>query len=127
MFNSETLVTMYDDGPAGGHGDAIAGDLTYTALLPTTSLTSGQMLRWRVIATDTSSIQSTGPAYLDPNDSDQYYGTVALDNVSSQLPTYYFFVNGYQTPTSTSNETTVDTDAGAGAIFSAITNSTTTY
>jgi hypothetical protein len=117
MFNSETLVTMYDDGPSGGHGDAVAGDLTYTTLIPTTSLTAGQMLRWRVIATDTSSIQSTGPAYLDPTDSDQYYGTVALDSVSTQLPIYYFFVDGYQTPTSTSNETTVDTDAGARGDF----------
>jgi len=42
MFGSETLVTMYDDGPAGGHGDAVAGDLTYTALMPTTSLTAAK-------------------------------------------------------------------------------------
>ncbi|MGD0519474.1 MAG: LamG-like jellyroll fold domain-containing protein, partial [Thermoguttaceae bacterium] len=42
MFGSETLVTMYDDGPSGGHGDAVAGDLTFTALIPTTSLIAGQ-------------------------------------------------------------------------------------
>jgi hypothetical protein len=124
MFNSETLVTMYDDGPSGGHGDALAGDLTYTALIypNVIGLGAGQMLRWRIIATDTSAIQSTGPFYL-PVDStnsqyyDQYYGTVALDSVSTQLPMMYFFVNGYTTPTSTSNETTVDTDAGARGDF----------
>jgi rhamnogalacturonan endolyase len=117
MFGSETLVTMYDDGPSGGHGDAVAGDLTFTALIPTTSLIAGQMLRWRVIATDTSSIQSTDPAYLSTTDSDQYYGTVALDGVSTQLPMYYFFVNGYQMPTNTTDDTTVDTDAGARGDF----------
>ena len=42
MFGSETLATMYDDGT---HGDPTAGDGIYTAQIPTTALTAGQMLR----------------------------------------------------------------------------------
>ena len=115
MFGSETLATMYDDGT---HGDTTAGDGIYTALIPTTSLTSGQMLRWRVIATDATGAQTTGPAFNDPTDSDEYYGTVATSGVATDLPMVQLFVPNYVMPTSTSNETTVDTDAGArGDLF----------
>ncbi|MGD0516587.1 MAG: lamin tail domain-containing protein, partial [Thermoguttaceae bacterium] len=115
MYNSETLATMYDDGT---HGDVTAGDHIYTAIISTTSLTAGQMLRWRVIATDTLGALTTGPAFNDPTNSEQYYGTVAIDSVSTQLPEVQFFVQNYVMPTSTGDETTVDTDAGArGALF----------
>ena len=110
MFGSETLATMYDDGT---HGDPSAGDGIYTAQIPTTALTAGQMLRWRVIATDTTGAQTTGPAFNNPTDSDQYYGTVAVSGISTDLPMVQVFVPNYVIPTSTSNETTVDTDAGA--------------
>jgi hypothetical protein len=115
MYDSETLVAMYDDGT---NGDATAGDHIYTALISTTSLSAGQMLRWRVIATDTNGAITTGPAYNDPTNSEQYYGTVAVSDVETQLPMVQFFVQNYVSPTSTSDQTTCDTDAGArGAIY----------
>jgi hypothetical protein len=120
MFESETLATMYDNGT---HGDVTAGDHIYTAVIDTDdahlpSLDPGEMLRWRVIATDTLGAITTGPAFNDPTNSEQYYGTVAVDGVDTQLPMLQFFVQDYHFPTSTSDQTTVDTDAGArGAIF----------
>jgi hypothetical protein len=114
MFGSETLVTMNDIGIGG---DTTANDHIYTAriTIPTDPLvfSAGQMLRWRVIATDTAGVQTTGPAFNDPTGSEQYYGTVAVDSVSTQLPEVQFFVQTYVMPTNTDNETTVDTDAGA--------------
>ncbi len=114
MFNAESTLVMHDDGL---NGDLIAGDSIYTTLLPTSAVGAGEMLRWRVIATDTRSVQSTGPSYLSSTDSDQYYGTVALDSVSTQLPTYYFFVENYHDPSSDHVYSTVDTDAGARGCF----------
>ena len=94
MYNAETALAMWDDGPAGGHGDLLAGDGIYTAQIPVTALTAGQMLRWRVQATDSTGNKSTDPAYLDPTDNDQYFGTVALDPAlaNSQLPVLHWFV-----------------------------------
>lgn len=90
MYNSETVVTMT---PIGGG--------VYTASIPTTGLTAGQMLRWRVIATDNTAVASTAPAYLSTTDADQYYGTVATDGISTQLPIYHVFVPGTYTPNNT--------------------------
>ena len=86
MHNAETLVTMTPG--AGG---------AWTAEVPTTGLAAGQMIRWRIIATDNTGVQGTAPAYLSPTNSDQYYGTVALDTVTSQLPVYRVFVPGTYT------------------------------
>ena len=105
MYNAETTITM----TAGAGG-------TYTAAIPTTGLTAGQMLRWRIIATDNTSVQSTAPEFLFPTNSDQYFGTVALDTVSTQLPIYHVFVPG----TYTFNNTHVidqNNVGGRGAIF----------
>lgn len=86
MYGAETLISMTPG--AGG---------TYTAAIPTTGVTAGQMLRWRIIATDNTGVQGTAPAYLSPTNSDQYFGTVALDAVSTQLPIYHVFVSGTYT------------------------------
>lgn len=94
MYNAESSLAMFDDGPAGAHGDALAADGIYTAQIPITTLAAGQMLRWRVQATDTLANKSTDPAYTDPIDNDQYFGTVALDPslANSQLPALHWFV-----------------------------------
>ena len=86
MYNAETVVNM----------TPVAGGV-YTASIPTTGLTAGQMLRWRIIANDNTAVQTTAPEYLSPSDSDQYYGTVALDGISTQLPIYHVFVPGTYT------------------------------
>ncbi|MDB4745536.1 hypothetical protein OAG18_02275, partial [bacterium] len=49
MFGSENMILMNDGGTAG---DETAGDGIYSALLATTSLDDGEMIRWRVEAED---------------------------------------------------------------------------
>jgi hypothetical protein len=90
MFNSETIVAMKDDGIAP---DAVAGDTIYTAQIPTIAMTAGQMVRWRIVATDNANATSTDPPFRDTGDNDQYFGTVALDGITtSQLPVLHWFV-----------------------------------
>jgi hypothetical protein len=96
QFGGEQIVNMRDDGVAP---DVIAGDGNYTGQIPTTSVAQGQMLRWRISASDNGSpaATSTDPPYLDTTDNDQYYGTVAEDPSSqgitnSRLPILYWFV-----------------------------------
>jgi hypothetical protein len=105
MYNAETIINM----TAGAGG-------IYTAAIPTTGLTAGQMLRWRIIATDNTSIQGTAPAFLSATNSDEYFGTVALDSVTTQLPIYHVFVPGTYT---FNNAHAIDTNnvGGRGALF----------
>ena len=87
---SETSVTMKDDGIAP---DAVAGDTIFTAQIPTTAMTAGQMLRWRVEAKDNASTAATNPPYRDTADNDKYFGTVALDGITtSSLPILHWFI-----------------------------------
>jgi hypothetical protein len=91
MFGAESTLAMLDNGVAP---DAIANDGIYTAQLSTTTLGAGQMIRWRVVATDTNGSSATDPPYRDVTDNDQYYGTVALESqtASSLLPVVHWFV-----------------------------------
>ncbi len=91
MYAVETPVVMLDDGL---NGDVLAGDGIFTGRIPVTTLLPGEMLRWRVEATDTLTNKSTDPVYLDATDNDQYFGTVALDPAlaTSQLPVLHWFV-----------------------------------
>ena len=103
MFGAEvTTLFMKDDGIAP---DAIAGDQIFTAQIPTTTMTAGQMIRWLVRATDNANTAATDPPFRDTADNDQYYGTVALDNITtSQLPILHWFVQdtaGSRTTTGT--------------------------
>jgi hypothetical protein len=91
MWGNEVLVTLNDTGTGA---DAVAGDKIYSANLPTTAPTAGQMFRWRFEAQDTAGVISKLPAYADPLDSPQYFGTVALmpSAATSQLPILDWFV-----------------------------------
>lgn len=103
MYNAETVVNMT---PMGSD--------VYSASIPTTGLSAGQMLRWRVIASDNTAVQGTAPEFLNPTDSDQYYGTVAADGISTQLPIYHLFVPGTYT---FNNAHAIDQDAGGRGSF----------
>lgn len=105
LYGAETLVTMT---PAGGG--------FYIAAIPTTALTAGQMIRWRIIATDTAGTTGTAPAFLRPTDSDQYFGTVAADTVATQLPLYHIFVPGTYT-FNNSHEIDRDNVGGRASLF----------
>ena len=94
MYNAElSAITMLDNGVAP---DLVSGDKIYTANIATNSLTYGQMLRWRFEVVDSASNLTKLPAYLDPIDSPQYFGTVAQRNdlANSLLPVVDWFVEG---------------------------------
>src|SRR5690606_2231169 len=64
MFETEVLVPMRDDGQGG---DAVAGDGIYTGFITGVTLGPGQMLRWRVQATDASGAIGKAPPNHVPN------------------------------------------------------------
>ncbi len=102
MYGAETSVPMLDHGTGG---DLLAGDGIFHGRM-TPSLTAGQMLRWRVVASDAEGKATTSPPYQDPLDSPQYWGTVAGDPslTASRLPVFQWFVPPGANP---------DSDAGA--------------
>jgi len=92
MYGSEISVNMTDMGASPDAGDP-AGTRIYSASIPTSGVGAGQMLRWRVVATDNTGTSGTAPEFSDPTDNEQYYGTVALNpNISSSLPVLYWFI-----------------------------------
>ena len=93
MWSSEIPVTMTDNGSGA---DDVAADGIYSANLPTTSVTAGQMFRWRFDARDSAGNITKLPAFVDPVDSPQYFGTVAIHpaTATSQLPVLEWFVEG---------------------------------
>lgn len=105
MFGTELELAMIDDGTGA---DATAGDGIYSANIPTAALDPGEMIRWRVEALDLNGGKTLSPPYLDPQDADRYFGTVALNptHADSQLPILETFVQ---------NETAVDTVPGTTA------------
>ncbi len=97
MFETETTVPMRDDGQ---EGDAAAGDGIYTGLISGVTLGPGQMLRWRVTATDAEGAIGKAPPNHIPNNAGAnasaiYYGTVAQDPslADSRLPVLHWFAS----------------------------------
>ena len=81
----------------------------YTASIPTNTLGAGQMLRWRVVATDNTGVAGTAPEFPDPIDTEKYYGTVAMDStIETSLPVLYWF---------TANSTAADNATGTRNSF----------
>ena len=99
-FGGETLLAMLDDGVAP---DAVAGDGIYTVNIPASALAPGEMTRWRFVATDTSGAQTKEPAFRDPVDSHQYFGTVEADpTITTNLNVLDWFI---QNPSGANNTT----------------------
>ncbi len=92
MYESENTITMIDDGSGD---DALPGDGIYTATIPTSSLSDGEMLRWKVRATDTTGGSSRQPQFPDSLDSPEYFGTIAEDPsvAASSLPVFHWFTS----------------------------------
>jgi CotH protein/lamin tail-like protein len=89
MFAAETLLAMTDDGTGG---DAQSGDGIWTAIIPGAAFAPGEMTRWRFLAADSTGTETKEPAYRDPLDSHQYFGTVTQDaGVQSALPVFHWF------------------------------------
>ena len=86
MFSNEVVVAMTTTAVAG----------VYAATIATTNVGPAQMLRWRVTAWDSAGVTNTDPAFLDPINSDQYYGIVARETTyTSALPVWYWFTTNY--------------------------------
>ncbi len=92
MYGGETTVAMQDNGTGS---DLVAGDGIFTATIPISGIAQGQMLRWRVTATDSNSVVSRQPIFPDPVDSAEYFGTIAEDPSvsSSNLPIFHWFTS----------------------------------
>ena len=84
-------ITMLDNGLAP---DAIAGDGIFTASIPTANLGVGELLRWRIVATDNAAAANTDPPYLDTLDNEEYFGTVTQDGITtSQIPVMHWWIS----------------------------------
>lgn len=107
MFDAESQVPLKDDGTGG---DATAGDGIWSATLPASAFSPGQMTRWRFVANDSAGSETREPPYPDPLNSHQYYGTVADDpRVQTKLPVIHWF---------TQNPAGAGTDAGSrGSVY----------
>ncbi len=103
MYEAESLVDM-----------VLGADGRYRAGIPTSKLAAGQMLRWRIVATDSAGVSGTAPPYLNATKWDQYLGTVALEATVSELPIYHVFVSGAY---AYNNTKTIDQDGGGRASF----------
>ena len=90
MFGATNRLTMFDDGL---HGDGVANDGVFGAVIPGGVATNGQMIRWYVRATDAAGRASRWPLFDNPLDSDEYLGTVVSNpTITSKLPIYEMFV-----------------------------------
>ncbi len=90
LFANEAQVEMVDD---GAHGDGGAGDGVYGAILPADLAAPGQLIRYRVVATDTAGNASRWPLFTSPTATPEYQGTVVepLD-ATTRLPVFHLFV-----------------------------------
>ncbi|HLP77082.1 MAG TPA: CotH kinase family protein, partial [Candidatus Paceibacterota bacterium] len=111
MFDPEVAVTMSDDGL---HGDGVAGDGVYGATIPAGASTTGQMVRYYITATDTSSRLSRLPVSDSMTNTAHYLGTVIGANyVTSALPVIHLFAPAsVLQPGPTTGATGADSDAG---------------
>ncbi len=90
MFNAEVAIPMND---AGTNGDAVAGDGSWTGIIPAGVATPGQMIRYYVTAADTAGNGSRWPFFVSTNDSAQYLGTVVADpSIQTLLPVISLFI-----------------------------------
>lgn len=89
MFTAAQETPMFDDGQ---HGDGAAGDGVYGAVIPKSSYTQGQLVRWFVRATDAEGRLSRWPLFTSPTNSPEFLGTMIHDSrVNTQLPVWYWF------------------------------------
>ncbi|MBN2023480.1 MAG: lamin tail domain-containing protein [Pirellulales bacterium] len=87
-YASEVALVMLDNGLGA---DAAADDGIFTAVIPDSAYGPGDMVRWRVAATDAIGILSRAPLFdvrTGQNQSAEYFGTVVPDDTFNQDPAY---------------------------------------
>ncbi len=93
MFSAEVTIPMSD---AGANGDLTAGDGIWSAVIPASASTNGQMIRYYVAAIDSQGNASRWPLFPDPLDSEEYLGTVVTDPaIQSALPVIQTFLENF--------------------------------
>ncbi len=100
MFTNEVALPMFDD---GAHGDGAATDEVYGAIIPSTSFTTGQMVRYYLTAVDAQAHTSRWPLAEDPA---PCLGTVVENPaLTNSLPPLHWFVQnpGWHTNFPTGN------------------------
>ncbi len=92
MYGDHVDIAMADTGTGQ---DEVAGDGIYTAVIPAAVAEAGEMLRYRVTASDTTGETLTFPRVLDTTGTDrspEYFGTVIVDpTLTSELPLLQWF------------------------------------
>lgn len=89
-FANEVTVPMNDDGQTP---DAVAGDGIYSARIPASAYTAGDMVRWAVTAKDLGTSLTREPAYLLPDNSAKYFGTIVQDpSIQTNLQVFKYYV-----------------------------------
>ncbi|MCH2332225.1 MAG: lamin tail domain-containing protein, partial [Roseibacillus sp.] len=84
-----------------------AGGASFSATIPSSSYSAGDMVRWFVTAGTANGETTRSPAFPDPIESAQYHGTVVDDpSITSSLPVLHWFVQ---------NPSASDTRAGTQA------------
>ncbi len=88
-FAPESTVPMRDDGASE---DGEAGDGIFGARIPAAAFGPGDLVRYRVTATDTEGATSRFPLFLPPDNAPEYQGTVVQDPaVESACPIWEWF------------------------------------
>ncbi len=88
MFDAEFKVPMLDD---GAHGDRLAGDGVFGATIPAGVAKAGQMLRYRITASDSQDNTSSWPPFADPLGTPEYLGTMVDVSITTSLPVLHWF------------------------------------
>jgi len=90
MYSNEVALPMFDD---GAHGDGAVGDGMFGASIPASASTNGQMVRYLISATDAGGRPGRAPVFNDPQDSDEYFGTVVQNPaINTPLPVFHWFL-----------------------------------
>jgi hypothetical protein len=89
MYGAEVELPFADNGL---NGDGAAGDGVYGAIIPSSVASSGQMVRWYILATDASNVVTRIPAFTDPLRSPEYLGTMVASPRTNNLDILYWFV-----------------------------------
>lgn len=101
MYGGEVSLVMLDNGSGP---DQVAGDGVFTAQIPGAALVAGQMVRWYVTASDSLTVETRSPRFLDQLDSPEYYGTIVNDStITTDLQVMHWFL---------ANEAAASTNAG---------------
>lgn len=80
---SQVTAPMRDDGLGP---DEHANDGVFSAVIPASAFSSGEMVRWFVTARDQDGNSSRKPEFLRPFESAEYFGTVIKDPDLAEIP-----------------------------------------